>query len=468
MTKETKVGLFVITAIALLVLFSSLMGSMNLFGKSGIKVTFYISNASGLVPNSKIKYRGLDVGKVDLIELREDTIAIISTIKPNNLVPNNVIVTLATEGLMGEVFIDLRENPNSKATGFFQDGDEYSNFLQPATMDDLIRKVSDIGEQVDIFVTALNETFATEEGKENLSATLRNLRGTTERLNEILSDNQNDIRLLVANLQEASASIKDLSAKLDGILTEEDENIRTSIANFRDISDDISKITTDAYDGKGTVGMLLSDNLTRDKLKEAIDGISNMVGKADKLVLKLEGDIEYLTDSDNYQGSFSGRLIPSESHYYYFGVGSRAFGRTSTKVTSYSYANDPTKADYIESKEETEEDSLVFSLQYALMFDRLIGARAGLLDNRIGFGFDMYPLRNDDLTLTFEASDFFREDYGMHMKGKVKWAFMEHLFLQAGWDEIGNRRNSFYIGGGIRVEDNDLKYLIGSVPIPGV
>jgi phospholipid/cholesterol/gamma-HCH transport system substrate-binding protein len=310
----------------------------------------------------------------------------------------------------------------------------------------------------------------------NVNELIASLKRSLAVIDNVTHKREKDIDEMIVNLHAASISIKQLSARLDGLLFEEEGDLRASIANIKNITDNakisienINKITTDAHEGKGTIGMLISDNETRDRLKGAITGLNNMVERADKLILVLEGDMEYLTRHDSYQGSFSGRLIPADTHYYYFGVGSRAYGRTTRTVTNYRYDNhfDPSQnMDYTETKEQRVTNDLVFSLQYALMFDRLVGLRGGLLDSNIGFGADLYPFRNDNLSLTFEASDFFRETYGAHMKAKIKYAFLNNFFVQAGWDDIGSSRNSFYIGGGVRVVDNDLKYLLGSIPMP--
>ena len=43
----------------------------------------------------------------------------------------------------------------------------------------------------------------------------------------------------------------------------------------------------------------------------------------------------------------------------------------------------------------------------------------------------------------------------------------KYLFATVGWDNFLNRkRDNFFVGGGVRFEDEDLKYIIGTVPIP--
>ena len=76
------------------------------------------------------------------------------------------------------------------------------------------------------------------------------------------------------------------------------------------------------------------------------------------------------------------------------------------------------------------------------------------------------------LTVSGEAFDFGkrREDnphlrfYGQYVFRRQKPNFPA-LFVSTGVDDPLND-TAFTIGGGIRWTDNDLKYLLGSVPIP--
>ncbi len=56
MIRETKVGIFIVCAIVMLVGISMLFEDFNPFGSKGIDVTFFISDASGIVTASSVIY----------------------------------------------------------------------------------------------------------------------------------------------------------------------------------------------------------------------------------------------------------------------------------------------------------------------------------------------------------------------------------------------------------------------------
>ncbi len=502
MTRETKVGLFVVGSIVLVLILSALMGNLHLFGSRGLQVTFLATDSSGITANSKVKYRGITVGKVNKIEIDSGKVAIRASITDEIKIPDNVTVMISQDGLMGEKFIDLNTKSTLPAIGYLVDGGVYNNFKSTMTMDDLAEKVQDIAGQVSILTSALNSTFASEQGKEDMAAILRNLRLSTDRLNNILATNQDEINSIIRNINRMSATVDNITSKrerdldeivtnihemtaslnkfskgLDRIMASEESDIQASLKNLKELTDEakisidnINKITQDAHDGKGTIGMLLADNETRDQLKDAVNSIHTMMTRADQLVLKLEAGLEYLPANDDYHGTFTVKLQPSSKRYYLFGISNKLYN-SSTTYTEYTvtdYVNPADDQHYTEEKTKTQENVLAFSLQYALMFERYLGVRGGMFENTLGFGVDLYPLGNDNLSLTFEISDFLREPGGPYMKVNAKYYFLDHLFVQAGWDDFNSGRSSFSFGGGIHLIDDDLKYVIGSIPISSV
>ena len=80
-------------------------------------------------------------------------------------------------------------------------------------------------------------------------------------------------------------------------------------------------------------------------------------------------------------------------------------------------------------------------------------------------GVDWEPLKKFQLSL--EAYDFGREeDLDPHLRLIGRWRLHPNFFLQGGYDDfLEGDRDSIFLGGGLRWSDDDLKYLLGSVPV---
>ena len=64
--------------------------------------------------------------------------------------------------------------------------------------------------------------------------------------------------------------------------------------------------------------------------------------------------------------------------------------------------------------------------------------------------------------------DFSRPDYNAHGKIGGRFYITPSAYLSAGWDDFLNRKkkaDSIYFGGGVRWSDDDIKLLLGSVPV---
>jgi phospholipid/cholesterol/gamma-HCH transport system substrate-binding protein len=97
------------------------------------------------------------------------------------------------------------------------------------------------------------------------------------------------------------------------------------------------------------------------------------------------------------------------------------------------------------------------------------GVRLGLFDNTGGAGVDWRY--NDRLRVTGEAFDFGgKRDDKPHFRGFAEYIIRKEtprtptIFVTTGFDNPLNDR-AFVIGGGIRWRDDDLKYLLSSVPV---
>jgi phospholipid/cholesterol/gamma-HCH transport system substrate-binding protein len=74
----------------------------------------------------------------------------------------------------------------------------------------------------------------------------------------------------------------------------------------------------------------------------------------------------------------------------------------------------------------------------------------------------------EKLALSFEAYDFSRElELDPHLRVTAHWFPWRNLFVVAGYDDpLVDELASPFLGAGLRWSDEDLKYLIGSLPRP--
>ncbi|NNG47610.1 MAG: MCE family protein [Deltaproteobacteria bacterium] len=502
MSKEAKVGIFVLVGIVTLTFFTFRVSKMGGIGVKGYKLIVSFETAAGLEPKANVKMAGVPVGKVEAIELEGTRARLVLRIREGVRIPIDSVVSIQSQGFLGEKYVEIL--PGKETTQMLPHGGRVTNTIPPANLDEIIRKVSIISEDLKNFTNTLSETLGTEEGRKALSDIVRNIRetsevlrtvvaGNEERLNRILANvdtlsadmkeisaaNKEDLRVMIANLRSFSETLKteapglarnlqEMSEQVGGVVGENRENIRESIANIKNASakldntlDSAGKVLARIERGEGTLGKLVSDNTTIDTLNDTLEGINRYVRKTESLKTFLDYRLEYQTEPSEYKHYVNLRLQPSADKYYLLGVVDDPRGKFDSSETTTTTSPGGT----VRTKQESFSDDLTFTAMVAKRFSALT-IRGGVMESTGGVGLD-YHLLKDRLTIGVDAFDFSREDQP-HLKVFGNYDIVKNLFITGGVDDIlndeGNFR-TFFFGFGIKFEDEDLKTLLGAVPI---
>jgi phospholipid/cholesterol/gamma-HCH transport system substrate-binding protein len=380
-----------------------------------------------------------------------------------------------------------------------------ANTIPPANLDEIIRKVSEISGDLRKFTQTLSQTMGTEEGRKAISDIIQNVQRTTEvlktviagneeRLNRILanvdtlsadlkdisSTNKEDLRATIANLRAFSETLKtegpglaaklqEMSEQVSGVIGENRGNIRESIENLKTASakldntlESASKVLARIERGEGTLGKLVNDNTTINTLNESLEGINRYISKRESLKTSLDYRLEYQMEPSEFKHYANLRLQPTADKYYLLGIVDDPRGKfDSTETTTTT-----TPGGTVRTRQESYSNDLKFTALVAKRFSALT-IRGGVLESTGGVGLD-YHLMKDRLTIGVDAFDFARKDQQPHLKVFGNYDIVKNLFITGGVDDILNNEKNFrtlFFGFGIKFEDEDLKTVLGAVPI---
>ncbi|MBQ3033849.1 MAG: hypothetical protein IJD28_05685 [Deferribacterales bacterium] len=185
---------------------------------------------------------------------------------------------------------------------------------------------------------------------------------------------------------------------------------------------------------------------------------------------------DYLFDSgisDNARGYVNLRLHTKPETYYLVGVTNTPRSNVTRTTTNYTLNTSQGNAGILPDgtvafksiKDENKSSKLAFNIQYGHIFEEIIGMRVGIFESTLGGAIDIFPLKDDNLSLSFEMYDFnsYNDGFEAYTRAYIRWHFFRNFFVQAGIEDVLNNNNRvFTLGGGIRFIDNDLKYLAGS------
>jgi phospholipid/cholesterol/gamma-HCH transport system substrate-binding protein len=516
---EAKVGIFVVLSLLLIGYMTTKVGDISFGPEKGVTVTAYLANASGLQKDSIVKFKGVEVGKIKDIKLEDSRVAVDILLYKGASIPANIRAVVRQEGFLGEKFLEL-ELKGSESASTLESGAVITDTKEYYEMDQLTSKLVAISDDISILVKSLNEVFASQAGKENLSKTIENVRYSTESLRAILAENEKKINRIVQNVEEITASINKitisnqenvnelianltevsmvLKSQTPGIaekvsnitgnidefvagskddLAETVKNMKTVTAKLEKSVDNINEITDKINKGDGTVSTLINDNETAQDLKDAVKGVKKMVTAYDRFKIYLSFSGERNLETDENKGYFKVKIQPRENKYYLLGIASTEDGREYVTTTRHSFSGDvPYYVDggagtgsqtYTEKETKRKEDSLTFIAQYAQRFFNKVDLRIGIMESAVGVGADYYPFENDKLQVSFDAFDFSDSYYDPHLKASLQYNITKNLFLNVGYDDFLNKETrGAFIGGGIIFLDDDIKYLLGRIPVP--
>ncbi|HKJ71637.1 MAG TPA: MlaD family protein [Gammaproteobacteria bacterium] len=504
-TTEQKVGLFVIATLVLLGVGTFLVGDIRLFGEQDrLPYTARISDVKGLKDQASVRVAGVEVGEVGGIHLQNGTAVVALRIRPDVKLPKSTVATVAGTGLVGEKYLTLSYKAGDDSR--LKPGSTIPEGTKAQDMDDLMRKFGQVGDDVQEVTTTLRKVFGGEEGQARLQRIFDNVDKLTAELQGMAAENRDNLQKVVANLQTVTASLKqdlppmvadfrktaegarqviadnrqDLD-RLVGRLSDTADNLAEITGNIREgrgtigklykdgkvyediskISDNLQEITGKIRNGEGALGKLVSDKQVGRDLEQAVSGLGEYAGRVQRLQTSVSMDTRYLTRQHAAKTDFNVRLQSRPTRYYLLGV-------TSDGLVSAAKDAQPGDDLYGQSGEFGND------LKFTFMFGRTwpnygLSGRIGLMQTSGGLGLSYYPFRS--LELSADLWDFGGSNSGDNFDGPqsrllARYSFLDdHLFVQGGvHNAFSNQYRSAFVGAGLRFFDEDLKYIMGSVP----
>lgn len=287
-TKEVKIALTAIVAIALLFVGINFLKGINIFKSSN---TYYVKFAdiSGLTVSNAVYANGYPVGIVRTIDYdyRHSTGVVVGIELDEEMrVPAGSTAELEPE-LMGGVKMNLRLGPNparNLAPGDTLQGGMYHGAM--AKLTEMIPAVESILPKLDSILSNLNRLTADPA----LAQTLRNaaeiteeLKGASAHLNGMMAK---DVPHLVASLNHTAENAEQLSGNLaavdiDGTM----KQVNATLAHAEQATEQLGVLSTHLSKQMGsrdnTLGLMLND-------RALYDNLNHTVQSADTLMIDLK------------------------------------------------------------------------------------------------------------------------------------------------------------------------------------
>jgi len=402
MSTEAKVGAFTLISLALLAFIVIHLSGFSFGGEKGYYIQVLFKQVNGLKPAAFVRYAGVEVGSVKNVDADGLGAKVKLRINPGINIPDEALITISSDGLMGEKFINILPNDKESDTylldgaivqGVDERGMEYLMANAGTTLDELQK-----------LIKSLNDVLGDEQVKNSMVESASNIKNLTDHFNKMsivmermAVNNEQDLHAMVINLSMMSQSAKSAAAGMDKMIQDfsQDgqtaEQMRQAIVNLSSTSRRIENMAAN-------LEPVVADPQTAKDLKDILTSAKNVTAHANTMMsqvsnIKAEPGIDFLYSGgkDQWLTNFDLKVSANPNQFLLLGV------------------------DDIGGANQT-------NLQIGSGNDILAG-RVGIIDSKVGIGFDSYI--NDKWKFSVDAYD----PNDIRLKFRGQYEFMPDTYL---------------------------------------
>ena len=281
-SNETKVGVITIVSLTLLILGFNFLKGKELFNKSK-KLYAIFDNLGSLEKSNDVKLNGLPIGKVyDYNEKDKDVNGIVVTINlsRNVNIPDNSQAYISTP-LVGSSSIII-EKGNSTTT--LKPGDTLKTKIENGILGDMkeqmnptLLKVRNALDTLSVVFQNINKLFNSQT-KGNLQQTVANLNDASSSLKNLMNDQTGPLAKILNNATSITDNFKKNNDSITGMISNAKQLTgKLAKLGFQQVVDSVQSLLTElkttlnkVTSDNGTLGSLINDKKLYNRLNDAV------------------------------------------------------------------------------------------------------------------------------------------------------------------------------------------------------
>jgi phospholipid/cholesterol/gamma-HCH transport system substrate-binding protein len=315
-TSKFMIGLFVIVGVLIGMVAVIWLGASKYFEKGKTYVTFFDESVQGLQVDSAVKYRGVEVGRVEAIRVAPDNklIEVVVKINLKGKLEQDYVSQLKAAGITGIVFIELdRKDPGkpdfSPKINFAAEYPIVSS--QPSDIKQILGAVENvidkikqidtqgISDQIKTTTKEIGDIVASENMRgvlEGAHAAVDNLNGVIGKVDQALSEGR--IEAVLSEAKNSMLKLQTLIGAMEGEIRS--LNLSKTGANLESATAKLDGII-----GSGEIEAILAETRgTIAKAQATIDSLQNQIGslqvsetivKVNRMIERMDSKSEVLT-----------------------------------------------------------------------------------------------------------------------------------------------------------------------------
>jgi phospholipid/cholesterol/gamma-HCH transport system substrate-binding protein len=262
---EIKVGVFVLVCLVLAAGMILKFGKYDRLTKKSYEITVVFPQVGGIVKKASVLLAGIPVGQVRDIYLAEDQAVphVKLSIYDGVTIRKDAKFVINQSGLLGDRYIDVI--PQSVSAEKLKPGDTVKGSAS-VDLTEAIRGVVDVLQRVDNAIKRVDETVLNQESLDHVRLALANVDVTTSNaaaltlsLRTIVDENRGKVDTTLTRLNTAAKRVDDL-------VSNNQDDIRAATKDLAESAHRLNVMLDKVERGEGTVGKLIVDPTLHDEV----------------------------------------------------------------------------------------------------------------------------------------------------------------------------------------------------------
>lgn len=296
LTREFKVGLLFLAAIALFIWGFNFLKGTSLFTSTRYFYAVY-DKVDGLEKSNKVLVNGLRIGQVQDMDFVEGSSKIIVElyIKSDIRIPRNSVAKIFGTDLLGSKAVEIVMGDSPQ---LLEDGDTLTSTLESSLKDQLSEQVEPLKRKAIVLINSVDSVMAviqsifSENTRQNLASTIENIRITlmnaesvSSNIDTILKSEKSRISAIITHLESISHNLEGNNKKINNIITNF-ETLSDSLASS-DLSktvreagvaiNNLKEISNKINSGEGTIGKLFTNDSLYYNLEKSSSNLDKLL-----------------------------------------------------------------------------------------------------------------------------------------------------------------------------------------------
>jgi len=307
-SKESKVGVLVAIAIAILAIGYNFMKGEDIFTTSNEYYGKY-KKIEGLFKSNPVLINGYKVGSVSSVQMNNETLELtVGVIVSEDIkIPKNSIMKIVNNDMIGSKAVEIIFG-NSKQIA--QNGDFFIAQQDQGIAQAVSGVLTPITQSVNSVLGNMDTAIAGVDLRGTLrdaSLALRSFKETADKLNKLLDGKDVQIANILNDVEKTTSGLGGLTPKIDTILLELDKTSKDLnqiefnqlASQINTLSEELSKTTMAINQKDGSLGMLVHDKSLYNHLDSTIAQLKLLLKDIEKYPRRYTG----LTERQRRKGN---------------------------------------------------------------------------------------------------------------------------------------------------------------------